>query len=158
GVWLDEGERALLAERKAALVTCPGTSIALGDGVAELGDLVARGVTVGLGTDMNARPDILAEARTAENLQRARKLQRNVAPAARGEASGGAALLELATRGGARALGLATGELAPGAPFDAVLWDVAQASLSPAAARGPGALLDALVANGTSSLARDVFV
>ena len=59
GIWLDEGERALLRERGAAVVSCPLTSLALGDGVLDLPDLLRRGVTVGLGTDMDASPDVL---------------------------------------------------------------------------------------------------
>src|SRR5262249_40880753 len=71
GIWLDEGERELLAARKGALVSCPLTSLSLGDGVLDLPDLVKRGVTVALGTDMDASPCIFSEMRAAEALQRA---------------------------------------------------------------------------------------
>lgn len=149
GIWLDEGERALLAERRAGIVSCPLTSLWLGDGVLDIPDLVRRGATVGLGTDMNASPDVWAEMRAVEGLQRARQLRMGVLPnEPRGRepaARSAAALLELGTRGGARTLGLATGSFAPGESFDAQVLDQDDLSLSPASALGGEALLNALV-------------
>jgi 5-methylthioadenosine/S-adenosylhomocysteine deaminase len=140
GIWLDDGERALLAERKGALVSCPLTSLSLGDGVLDLPDLVKRGVLVGLGTDMNAAPCIFSEMRAAEAIQRARLHRMGVLPAPR-------KLFELGTKDGARTLGVSTGSLAPGEPFDAVLLDLADPSLAPASALGGDALLAAIVSS-----------
>lgn len=140
GIWLDEGERALLAEKKASLVSCPLTSLALGDGILDLDDLARRGARLALGTDMNAAPCIFSEMRAAESLQRARLLRMGVLPSVRW-------LLELGTVGGARALGLATGTLAPGEPLDAVLLDLDDPSLAPASALGGEALLAAILSS-----------
>jgi cytosine/adenosine deaminase-related metal-dependent hydrolase len=106
---------------------------------------------------MNARPDILFEARLAEQLQRARRNEMGVLAAARG-ARGGPLLLDLATRAGAATLGLDTGALAVGKPLDGVHVDVSAPSFAPAIARGADALLDALVSVGTPAHVRDVFV
>jgi 5-methylthioadenosine/S-adenosylhomocysteine deaminase len=138
GIWLDEGERALLTEKKASLVSCPLTSLALGDGILDLDDLARRRAPLALGTDMNAAPCIFSEMRAAENLQRSRLLRMGVLPSVRW-------LLELGTVGGARALGLKTGSLAPGEPLDALLLDLDDPSLAPASALGGEALLAAIL-------------
>jgi 5-methylthioadenosine/S-adenosylhomocysteine deaminase len=163
GIWLDEGERALLAEKRASLVSCPLTSLWLGDGVLDLADLVRRGVTLGLGTDMNASPDVFAEMRAAEALQRARLFRMGVLPneprGGREPARSAAALLELGTRGGARTLGLETGSLALGEPLDAIIIDADDLSLQPASALGGEALLNAIVsAMHPASAVRHVLV
>jgi len=151
GIWLDEGERALLRERGGTVVSCPLTSLALGDGVLELADLVGRGVPVALGTDMNAAPCIFSEMRAAENLQRARLGRMGVLPGARG-------LLGLGTVNGARTLGLKTGSLAVGEPLDAVLIDLDDPSLAPASALGGDALLSAAVTVGSPRAVKTVLV
>ena len=81
GCWFDDGERALLAERGAALAYNPDSNMFLGDGVTDVVDLVARGVRVALGTDggcSNIRVSVfdemracalLAEGRTARDGQ-----------------------------------------------------------------------------------------
>ena len=162
GIWLDEGERALLAERGAALVSCPLTSLALGDGVLDIPDLIRRGATLGLGTDMDAAPDILAEMRAAENLQRSRLLRMGVIP---NESRKGAApprsaraLLELGTSHGARTLGLSLGTLAPGEPLDAFLVDLDDPALAPAASLGAESLLAAVVSSMPTQAIRHVLV
>lgn len=138
GIWLDEGERELLAARKAGLVSCPLTSLSLGDGVLPLDDLVRRGARVSLGTDMDSQPCVFSEMRTAEALQRARLLRMGVLPSP-------AAIFELGTTNGADALAVETGSLAPGMPLDGVLIDLDDPSLSPASALGGEALLAAIV-------------
>jgi 5-methylthioadenosine/S-adenosylhomocysteine deaminase len=138
GIWLDEGERELLAAKKAALVSCPLTSLSLGDGLLDLPDLVRKGATVALGTDMDSSPCIFSEMRAAEALQRARHLKMGVLPSP-------LAIFELGSRNGAAALGVKAGELAPGMPLDAVLVDLDDPSLAPASALGGEALLSAIV-------------
>jgi 5-methylthioadenosine/S-adenosylhomocysteine deaminase len=81
-----------------------------------------------------------------------------VLAAARPGTRGGALLLDLATRAGAATLGLDAGALAVGKPLDGVHVDVSAPSFAPAIARGPDALLDALVSVGTPAHVRDVFV
>lgn len=139
GIYNDEDAIRRLGEAGGALVYNPGTNMLLGDGIAPLPTYVAAGVDVGLGTDANARPDILEELRLAEQLQRATRVRMNVLP----NALGAAPFLSLATEGGAKALGLDVGALAAGRPADMVAIRLDAPSLQPALS--PDAVLHALV-------------
>ncbi|MFL5578478.1 MAG: amidohydrolase family protein [Gemmatimonadaceae bacterium] len=100
-VKLDASDVAFIAESGCPVAHCPASNAKLGHGVAPLVELLDAGVTVGLGTDSvasNNRMDLLDEARLAALMQRARTGRPDALPAA--------AALELATLGGARALGL----------------------------------------------------
>lgn len=100
-VRVDERDIQTIATSRSPVAHCPASNAKLGHGVAPLTELLAAGVTVGLGSDSvasNNRMDILDEARLALLTQRARGLSSSM-PNAR-------AVLELATFGGARAIGL----------------------------------------------------
>jgi cytosine/adenosine deaminase-related metal-dependent hydrolase len=100
-VRVDERDIQFIARSRSPVAHCPASNAKLGHGVAPLTELLAAGVTVGLGSDSvasNNRMDILDEARLALLTQRARALSSNM-PDAR-------AVLELATIGGARAIGM----------------------------------------------------
>jgi 5-methylthioadenosine/S-adenosylhomocysteine deaminase len=91
-----------IAASGSAVAHCPASNAKLGHGIAPLDEMLAAGITVGLGSDSmasNNRMDLLEEARLAVLAQRAR-LGSHSAPTA-------ADALELATIGGASALGLA---------------------------------------------------
>jgi 5-methylthioadenosine/S-adenosylhomocysteine deaminase len=146
GIWLDEGERALLAERGGALAYNPLTNMALGDGIANIPDLVARGVPVALGTDANNRLNLYDEMRAAEYLQRVSHLEMGIIPGAAADSRGSALpLLEMGTANGGRALGLDTGRIEPGAWADMVAIDLADVSLLPGSLAGGDDLLNAIV-------------
>lgn len=101
-VKLDASDVAFVADSGCPVAHCPASNAKLGHGVAPLVELLDAGVTVGLGSDSvasNNRMDLLDEARLAALLQRARTGRPDAVPAA--------TALELATLGGARALGLA---------------------------------------------------
>jgi len=114
-VWLTDDELGLLAANDVAVAHCPGSNGKLGSGVAPLGELLARGVRVGLGTDGPASNDDL---HLWDEMRLAAILARSVA------ADAGAvttpAALRLATRGGAEALGLPVGALEVGRPADVI--------------------------------------
>jgi cytosine/adenosine deaminase-related metal-dependent hydrolase len=100
-VRVDERDIQLIAGSRSPVAHCPASNAKLGHGIAPLTELLAAGVTVGLGSDSvasNNRMDMLDEARLALLTQRARLLSSD-APNAR-------VVLELATIGGARAIGL----------------------------------------------------
>jgi cytosine/adenosine deaminase-related metal-dependent hydrolase len=100
-VKVDEEEIALLAEHGVAVVHCPRSNAILGCGIAPVSELLAAGVTVGLGTDSPASTpsfDFFDELRTAVYVARIR--------AKRADALTSSQALELATLGSARALGL----------------------------------------------------
>lgn len=114
-VKVDEEEIALLARHDVAVAHCPRSNAVLGCGVAPLRELLDAGVRVGLGTDSPASTpsfDLFEELRAAVYAARAR--------AGRPDALSAKEALELATLGGARALGLdeETGTLAPGKRAD----------------------------------------
>ena len=114
-VKVDAAEVALLACHGVSVAHCPRSNAFLGCGIAPLAALRAAGLRVGLGTDgVSSVPshDFFEEVRTAISLARARDEEAGALSAA--------AALELATLGGARALGLADeiGSLVPGKRAD----------------------------------------
>ncbi len=114
-VWLTDADIALLAERRVAVAHCPQSNAKLGSGIARLVDLLQAGVTVGLGTDgpaSNNDLDLWEELRLAPLLARARAADASVIDAV--------SAFGLATRGGAAALGIDAGVLAPGRLADVV--------------------------------------
>ena len=107
----DADDVALVHAHGAAIAHCPVSNAKLGHGIAPLGQYLDAGIRVGLGSDSvasNNRMDLLDEARAAVLMQSA--AQRTV------DALSAATAFELATLGGARALGIDadTGSLAVG--------------------------------------------
>jgi 5-methylthioadenosine/S-adenosylhomocysteine deaminase len=90
-----------IAMHDCGVAHCPASNAKLAHGIAPLVGLLREGVRVGLGSDSvasNDRMDLLDEARLASLFAAAREQRENALPAHRA--------LELATIGGARALGL----------------------------------------------------
>ena len=126
GCWFDAGERALLAERGAALAYNPGSNMFLGDGVTDIVDLDARGVRIALGTDggcSNSRVSVFDEMRSCALLQKVHRLD--------GQALTAERAYHFGTRGGGEVLGLPVGELAVGQRADLVFVDLDDPSLWP---------------------------
>ena len=114
-VKVDTEEIDLLARNDVAVVHCPRSNGFLGCGIAPLAELRAAGLRIGLGTDgVSSVPshDPFEELRAAISAARARSERADVLSAAEA--------LELATLGGARALGLESeiGSLVPGKRAD----------------------------------------
>ena len=116
-VHLDRAEIELYARHGVSVAHCPHSNLKLASGIAPLAALRAAGVNVGIGTDgaaSNDRLDMLGELRTAALLAKGASSDATVLPAAE--------TLELATLGGARALGLdrQIGSIVPGKLADLV--------------------------------------
>ncbi|MEO7086277.1 MAG: amidohydrolase family protein [Gemmatimonadaceae bacterium] len=114
-VRIDGADIAAIARSRSPVAHCPASNAKLGHGIAPLGQLLAAGITVGLGSDSmasNNRMDMLEEARMALLMSRSRSGSLN-APTAQD-------VLELATIGGAKAIGIgdAVGTLEPGKQAD----------------------------------------
>jgi 5-methylthioadenosine/S-adenosylhomocysteine deaminase len=114
-VHLTPPEIAALARAGAAVAHCPSSNLKLASGFAPVAELLAHGVTVGIGTDgaaSNNRLDMFQEMRTAALLAKA--------VAGDAEAMPAHAALRAATLGGAQALGLSQriGAIAPGKDAD----------------------------------------
>ena len=112
---------ATIAARKSPVAHCPVSNAKLGHGIAPLLEILAAGIDVGIGSDSmasNNRMDLLDEARIALLMQRAR--------VGTHEALSAADVLELATLGGASALGLAAeiGSLEVGKSADLAAFDL----------------------------------
>jgi formimidoylglutamate deiminase len=151
---LDDTEVLRLGASRAVAGLCPSTEANLGDGVFRLPDFLAAGGHFGIGSDSHVSRDPAEELRWLEYVQRLIRLERNVA-ASPTRPSVAATLWEAAARGGAQALGRATGELAPGRCADLLVLDAAHVDL---AERQGDDILDALVFSGGSGLVRDVMV
>ncbi|HYY99420.1 MAG TPA: 5'-deoxyadenosine deaminase [Pyrinomonadaceae bacterium] len=126
-VHVDERELGLLASAGTNVSHCPSSNMKLGSGVAPVASMLERGVSVSLGADgapCNNRLDMFTEMRTAALLQ---KVGRGAAslPASR--------VLRMATRGGARALGLEgeVGSVEPGKRADLTLVDLSSLHTTP---------------------------
>jgi cytosine/adenosine deaminase-related metal-dependent hydrolase len=114
-VRVDDADITTIARRGCSVAHCPASNAKFGHGVAPLLPLLAAGIPVGMGSDSvasNNRMDILDEARLAVLTHRA--------ATRRHDAFGAHQALELATIGGARALGLdqRTGSLEVGKDAD----------------------------------------
>ncbi len=123
GVHLNAEEIALLARTGTAVAHCPSSNMRLGSGIAPVREMLAQGVTVGLGVDGSASNDashMLAEVRMAMLLQR---VKHGAAAMSATQA------LEMATLQGARLLRRDdVGALRPGMSADFVGFDLHQLS------------------------------
>ena len=124
----DEEEIALLAEHDVAVAHCPRSNGILGCGVAPLTQLREAGIRVCIATDSPASTpsfDMFDEMRAAIVGARARE--------GRPDALTTHESLELATLGGARALGLddSVGSLVPGKKADLTVLSLAETSFIP---------------------------
>jgi 5-methylthioadenosine/S-adenosylhomocysteine deaminase len=127
-VTVDDQEIALLAAHDVAVAHCPRSNAQLGCGVAPVRELRAAGIRVCIATDSPASTpslDMFEELRVAVWSARARAGDPRVL--------GAAEALELATLGGARALGLEDelGSLTPGKQADVVVVSLEGSPLAP---------------------------
>jgi 5-methylthioadenosine/S-adenosylhomocysteine deaminase len=99
-VWADEQEQEVLAAHDVKVLHCPGSNLKLASGIAPVTEMQRRGVSVSLGADgaaCNNELDMFKEMRLAAGLQAVRH---------GAGALGARQALSMATREGARALGL----------------------------------------------------
>jgi 5-methylthioadenosine/S-adenosylhomocysteine deaminase len=97
----DGADIEIMARHSCSVAHCPASNAKFGHGIAPILPFIAAGIRVGIGSDSvasNNRMDILDEARLAVLIHRA--------ATKRHDAFGADEALELATLGGARALGL----------------------------------------------------
>lgn len=128
-VWVDPQEQDLLAANDVKVTHCPGSNLKLGSGIAPVPEMLGRGICVSLGSDgaaCNNHLDMFGEMRLAALLQSAR-LGAGSVPAQQA--------LAMATRNGARALGLEheIGSIEVGKRADLILIDNTAPHLAPAA-------------------------
>ncbi|HXI12566.1 MAG TPA: amidohydrolase [Thermoanaerobaculia bacterium] len=129
GVWLTPDEIKLFAKRGTSVVHNPESNMMLASGVAPVIEMRSAGVKVGLGTDgpagSNNNLDMIEEMASAARLHKIT----NKDP----KALSARAVLEMATIGGARALGLdkRVGTLEVGKRADIAVIDLRKPSIQP---------------------------
>ena len=126
-IWVNEAETDLLARTGTHVLHCPSSNCKLGSGVAPVPHFLEAGVAVSLGADgapCNNALDIFREMRLAALLHKA---------GGDPEALPASTALDLATRGGAKALGWEDemGALVPGAWANVVVVDLQQLHTTP---------------------------
>ena len=117
-IHLTDNEKQLLAQSGAAAVHCPEANMKLASGAARTQDLLNLGVVVGLGTDgpaSNNNLDLFEEMRSASLM--GKLISGNP------ESMSARTVLNMATTGGARALGMEDdiGSLKPGKKADVTI-------------------------------------
>jgi 5-methylthioadenosine/S-adenosylhomocysteine deaminase len=127
-VVLTEEEMDILAERGVRVVHNNESNMKLANGVAPVAKLLERGVVVGLGTDgcaSNNNLDMLAEMDSVAKLHKVYRMDPTIMDAK--------TVVRLATRGGARVLGLdeQIGSLEPGKKADLIGLDLDKPHLTP---------------------------
>ncbi len=150
GVFLTEDDIRRLADRGSHLMHCPKSNAKLGDGIAPIPSCVDAGVSVALGTDSmvsNNNLDMIEEMRFGALIHRAAHKDPSVLTARQ--------LFEMATVGGARAIGLADhiGTLAPGKRADLAL-----IALNPPLGMTEAAAVSELVFHATAEAVHMVMV
>jgi len=127
GVHVDDAELALLAETGTGVVHCPASNMKLASGMAPVQAMLDAGIPVGLGTDgaaSNNDLDLFDEMRDAAMVGKLATGDASAVPAE--------AVVEMATRGGARALGIDSGRIEAGENADLAVLDLTAPHLTPA--------------------------
>ena len=154
-VWLDDREIELLAQTGTSVAHCPCSNMKLSSGPARVGDLRAKGVLVGLGSDgekENNNLDLVEEMKFASLLQKVTTLD---------PTSGDPwDVLTMATIDGARATGLGevSGSLEPGKRADIITIDLGGLHTTPVLHGRDFNVAAHVVFSASGRDVRDVFV
>lgn len=144
-IWLQEEEMRLLADTGTKVAHCPNSNLKLASGIAKIPELLSMGVEVSLGADgapCNNNLDIFQEMRSAALIQKARLLDPTAMPAE--------TVFEMATMGGARAMGMADklGSLEVNKLADIVIMDTKKLHMAP---NNEGNIISQLVYSASST-------
>jgi 5-methylthioadenosine/S-adenosylhomocysteine deaminase len=129
GVWLTPDELKTFAERRTGVAHCPESNSMLASGIAPVVAMRAAGMNVGLGTDgpagSNNNLDMVEEMASAARLQKIGRMDPKALTARN--------VLEMATIGGARVLGMESkiGSLEAGKRADIAIIDLQQPKSQP---------------------------
>jgi 5-methylthioadenosine/S-adenosylhomocysteine deaminase len=129
GVWLTPDEIKMLAQKRVGVAHCPESNSMLASGIAPVVDMRKAGVNVGLGTDgpagSNNNLDMVEDMASAARFQKVTRMDPTVLSARD--------VLEMATIGGARVLGMEDkiGTLEAGKRADVIIINLQQAKTQP---------------------------
>jgi 5-methylthioadenosine/S-adenosylhomocysteine deaminase len=127
-VWPQDDDIPVLVQRQVGVIHNPSSNMKISSGISPVTKMLAAGVHVGLGTDgpaTNNDLDMWEEMRLAAFLQKVSTMDPKVIPAR--------TALNMATRGGAEAIGLGAeiGTLAPGRRADLIQVSLADVHFTP---------------------------
>jgi 5-methylthioadenosine/S-adenosylhomocysteine deaminase len=154
-VHVDETDMRILARGGASVIHNPTSNLKLASGVAPVSQMLALGIPLGIGTDGTASNndlDMFEEMRLAALIAKGMSGDPLAVPAK--------AALTMATRGGAKALGIGDkiGSLVPGKRADVVVVSLRGLHLVPKFDRDPDAVYSQLVYAAKSSDVQHVWV
>jgi 5-methylthioadenosine/S-adenosylhomocysteine deaminase len=154
-VHVDETDMRILARGGASVIHNPTSNLKLASGVAPVSQMLALGIPLGIGTDGTASNndlDMFEEMRLAALIAKGMSGDPLAVPAK--------AALTMATRGGAKALGIGDkiGSLVPGKRADVVVVSLRALHLVPKFDRDPDAVYSQLVYAAKSSDVQHVWV
>ncbi|PSJ61088.1 amidohydrolase family protein [Kumtagia ephedrae] len=134
GVWLDSAEIELIARRRVSVAHNPVSNMKLASGIARIGEMLAAGVPVGIGTDgekENNNFDMFEEMKVASLLGKLKDLD--------AAAMDSWQVLRMATITGARAIGLdhEIGSIEPGKRADIIAVRTDTPRMTPVFGEGP---------------------
>lgn len=127
-IWLDDNELDILERTGAQVVHCPVANCYLADGIARIPEMRKRGIPVALGTDgpgSNNSQEMLGTLKFTACLHKVNTMDSQV--------FSNREILEMATHGGAKAIGMedSLGVIAPGYKADMILVDYKKPHISP---------------------------
>ncbi len=126
-IWLNEPEMEIIQKKQIKVVHCPSSNLKLASGIAQIPEMMKRGIRVGIGADgapCNNNLDPFVEMRTAALIQKPLHGPTSM-PAER--------VFEMATVNGAAVMGLSEeiGTLEPGKKADLVMVDLHKLHCTP---------------------------
>lgn|SRR6185312_7477531 len=154
GIHISPAEIDMLAAARATICACPTTERNLGDGILSADRVMAAGIRVALGSDSQAQIDPLEDARQLDYHLRLQQQERAILDQIAGKPLA-SRLFDCATVSGAQSLGIATGDLKPGALADFFTVDLNDLTI---AGHSPADLLSIVVFSLGRSALRDVVV
>jgi len=125
-VWLNDKEIKILSKNKCSVVYNPCSNMKLASGIFPFQKFKRAGVNITLGTDgptSNNSLDMFREMKFASLLQKVKEMNPTIASAKE--------IFEIATKNGAKALKINTGEVKEGKLADLILVDLNQVSFKP---------------------------
>lgn len=151
-IWLTDRDIATLSKTHTNIAHCPSSNTKLASGIARVPEMLKKGVNVGLGCDggpSNNSYDMVREMKLAAYIHKVRLSDPMTMPAEK--------ILEMATVGGARAIGMQDklGTLEPGKLADIVLVNLDSVHMVPnnnhvsdLVYAGSGADVDSIIIDG----------
>lgn len=127
GVWMNEEDMDICLNKNVSIVSNPSSNVKLASGVADLCTMLDKGINLALGTDgpaSNNALDMFREMYLAATLQKITKMD--------AAAMDAAAVLRMATTGGAKAMGLTDCDvLAVGKKADIIMINMHRPNMQP---------------------------